>query len=87
MSNMSYCRFQNTLGDLNDCVTALGHMTEAVYSSCQIEEEEDEYGNEIVLGRAEERARREMVDAARAFLELNDSYEEALVEYSKRDQS
>ena len=23
MSNMSYCRFQNTLGDLNDCVESL----------------------------------------------------------------
>lgn len=23
MSNMSYCRFQNTLGDLNDCLEAI----------------------------------------------------------------
>jgi succinylglutamate desuccinylase len=23
MSNMSYCRFENTLGDLRDCITAL----------------------------------------------------------------
>jgi uncharacterized protein YjiS (DUF1127 family) len=23
MSNMSYCRFRNTLGDLNDCLDAL----------------------------------------------------------------
>lgn len=26
MSNMSYCRFQNTLGDLQDCYEALGDM-------------------------------------------------------------
>lgn len=24
MSNMSYCRFQNTLGDLRDCQDAMG---------------------------------------------------------------
>jgi hypothetical protein len=27
MSNMSYCRFQNTLGDLLDCQDALGEIT------------------------------------------------------------
>jgi hypothetical protein len=26
MSNMSYCRFQNTLGDLEDCYEALAEM-------------------------------------------------------------
>jgi hypothetical protein len=25
MSNMSYCRFQNTLGDLRDCLEALNN--------------------------------------------------------------
>ena len=25
MANMSYCRFENTLGDLNDCVEALNN--------------------------------------------------------------
>ena len=28
MSNMSYCRFHNTLGDLRDCVDALEQMSE-----------------------------------------------------------
>lgn len=26
MSNMSYCRFQNTLSDMRDCLEALGEM-------------------------------------------------------------
>lgn len=26
MANMSYCRFQNTLGDLRDCVDALDQI-------------------------------------------------------------
>lgn len=26
MGNMSYCRFENTLGDLRDCYDALGEM-------------------------------------------------------------
>jgi hypothetical protein len=25
MANMSYCRFENTLGDVKDCVNALRH--------------------------------------------------------------
>jgi len=28
MGNMSYCRFQNTLGDLRDCEDALDHPDE-----------------------------------------------------------
>lgn len=28
MSNMSYCRFYNTYGDLSDCVTALEEYIE-----------------------------------------------------------
>jgi hypothetical protein len=28
MSNMSYCRFQNTAGDLEDCVDALKEIGE-----------------------------------------------------------
>ena len=28
MANMSYCRFQNTLHDLQDCANALEDMTE-----------------------------------------------------------
>lgn len=28
MSNMSYCRFENTSGDLQDCINAVGEMIE-----------------------------------------------------------
>ncbi|KKM12234.1 hypothetical protein LCGC14_1720220 [marine sediment metagenome] len=30
MGNMSYCRFQNTLGDLLDCEEALGEMPDTI---------------------------------------------------------
>lgn len=28
MGNMSYCRFENTLNDLQDCYDAIGEMTD-----------------------------------------------------------
>lgn len=31
MSNMSYCRFQNTSSDLQDCINAVGEMIEGGY--------------------------------------------------------
>lgn len=40
MSNMSYCRFQNTQSDLNDCVGAL----EGAHDLTQLELSNDEMG-------------------------------------------
>ena len=31
MSNMSYCRFRNTLNDLRDCMAAMAEMPDKAY--------------------------------------------------------
>lgn len=39
MSNMSYCRFQNTLSDLQDCYEALGEIMDVDNSGLSEDEE------------------------------------------------
>tara|TARA_R100000995_G_C3415704_1_gene91457 strand:+ start:255 stop:491 length:237 start_codon:yes stop_codon:yes gene_type:complete len=50
MSNMSYCRFQNTAGDLGDCVDALENHWDMDLSTDEINGLEDllAYAQEIV---------------------------------------
>ena len=69
MSNMSYCRFQNTSSDLLDCITALQEMTEALYSDDPSEEE-------TVLSREEETSRRRLEVLCREYLEASLDYVE-----------
>lgn len=38
MGNMSYCRFQNTLSDLDDCYEAMGNMMDVDEENLSIEE-------------------------------------------------
>jgi hypothetical protein len=54
MSNMSYCRFENTSGDLQDCINAVGEMIEGGYDL-------DEY---------EQRAFQRLIKQAAELLEL-----------------
>lgn len=61
MSNMSYCRFQNTAGDLDDCQEALENLLHG------------EPGNErdgVALSRDEERAAKRLLMTALALVEL-----------------
>lgn len=57
MSNMSYCRFENTSGDLQDCVNAM---------------EEAETLAEMDLSKYEQAAMKRMVETAQEFLEHYD---------------
>jgi len=59
MSNMSYCRFQNTLLDLQDCRVALEEMTT---------------GNEGPLSRDELRAAKALAQEAADLLQLLSDY-------------
>jgi len=52
MSNMSYCRFQNTVQDLRDCKEALEELEELGGV--------DEYGEK--LSQAEERAKKNLIE-------------------------
>jgi hypothetical protein len=53
MSNMSYCRFTNTLGDLEDCVEHMGDP---------VEDDERSSFESDVLSEAEARARDRMIE-------------------------
>jgi hypothetical protein len=53
MSNMSYCRFENTLADLQDCLEAM---------------QEVEDMQELDLGEYEEEAFTSMANVCRAYL-------------------
>ncbi len=43
MSNMSYCRFENTLGDLQDCRDALDNMQEHRHDVARLKEVKSEF--------------------------------------------
>lgn len=38
MGNMSYCRFENTIADLGDCIGAVGEMIEGGYDLSEREQ-------------------------------------------------
>jgi hypothetical protein len=61
MSNMSYCRFQNTAGDLADCQRALERLL-------RCEEEED--GDGRALSRRELDGAKQVVQLCQTILEL-----------------
>jgi len=63
MANMSYCRFQNTQMDFQDCVNAIG--------------ESIDYDEPLNLSADEQRAFDEMVQTAQDFLELVEQLEQA----------
>jgi len=64
MSNMSYCRFENTLSDMNDCLAALDEMVS---------------GDEQLLRSGSElRAMRLMHQAAEDLMERIDEVEERI---------
>jgi hypothetical protein len=60
MSNMSYCRFQNTTQDLQDCIDAVDTMIN--------NKGKDEDGE--TLSRNEENAMLEMIQQAKHFSEI-----------------
>lgn len=62
MSNMSYCRFQNTKNDLEDCVNVL--MGES-----------EHYQNVNKLSREEKRAYENMKELCEQFLSYCDEFE------------
>lgn len=67
MSNMSYCRFENTVSDFYDCVGAL---------------QKEKKGLAKKLSKSEREAYKEMVELASEFLGLHQKFgmEEALDE-------
>jgi len=59
MSNMSYCRFENTLSDLKDCI-------EPLYQGCLVNE--DEYGD--FLSQSEFNSALELIERCREITEM-----------------
>jgi hypothetical protein len=60
MSNMSHCRFQNTLGDLEDCLTALQGLADGTETKLSARETDAaqrllDVALEMVLFAAQER--------------------------------
>ena len=69
MSNMSYCRFQNTNGDLKACVNAIDDIIGDI----------DAYGDsEKLLSAEEERAADNMEELCRRYLELREELKGAI---------
>lgn len=60
---MSYCRFQNTLSDFNDCLGAIQ----------EIVEEEKDINNEDVLSAEERRAAKSLYESAKEYIEYYES--------------
>lgn len=90
MSNMSYCRFHNTLMDLQDCRDALDEMGNSSYIMKRVQQfrnsgtEEDleeasrlrDQIDEYVLSSDEYRAARKLIELCR---EIADSYDESIL--------
>jgi len=62
MGNMSYCRFRNTLSDLNDCKEALERLFE-------------NKGDDDTLNREEEKAAKQLVTTCIEIVSLIAEYE------------
>ena len=69
MANMSYCRFENTADDLDDCVNAIDEMIEAMYDP---ESEHDQKS----LSRSEEEYRRQLREHCERYLRACEAYED-----------
>lgn len=78
MSNMSYCRFQNTSKDLQDCIDALDNYIEDML------EDEDELTN---LSKNEKRAAEDMRQQCETYIRIFDEAEEAKEEYEKTNKN
>lgn len=78
MSNMSYCRFQNTSNDLQDCIDALDNYIEDML------EDEDELTN---LSKNEKRAAEDMRQQCETYIRIFDEAEEAKEEYEKTNKN
>lgn len=69
MSNMSYCRFQNTSGDLRDCINAIDDIIGDI----------DTYGDsENLLSPEEEDAAANMEALCRRYLDLREELKGAI---------
>lgn len=66
MANMSYCRFRNTLLDLNDCLSALQEIID--------NDGVNQYGKKLDF--EERRAASNMYDACQEFISLYEEMEE-----------
>lgn len=78
MSNMSYCRFQNTSNDLQDCIDALDNYVEDTL------EDEDGLTN---LSKNEKRAAEDMRQQCETYIRIFDEAEEAKEEYEKTNKN
>ena len=78
MSNMSYCRFQNTSNDLQDCIDALDNYVEDTL------EDEDGLTN---LSKNEKRAAEDMRQQCETYIRIYDEAEEAKEEYEKTNKN
>jgi hypothetical protein len=69
MSNMSYCRFENTSNDLRDCVSALQEMSDNQNMSDEACEEQrvEQFKN---LSASEKSAFKSMVESCEEYMEL-----------------
>ena len=63
---MSYCRFQNTLSDFNDCLGAIQ----------EIVEEKKDINNKDVLSAEEKRAAKSLYESAKEYIEWYESLKE-----------
>ena len=63
MANMSYCRFQNTSQDLNDCANALGTALEEGLTFEQFYDE---------LSKDEQDAYKRILKRAKEFLDMHE---------------
>lgn len=74
MSNMSYCRFHNTVLDLRDCWNALIEQHEIVTEG----EEEPYAGEDEFVSSSEARSRMELIRLVREMAEEFESMEESI---------
>ena len=75
---MSYCRFQNTSNDLQDCIDALDNYVEDTL------EDEDGLTN---LSKNEKRAAEDMRQQCETYIRIFDEAEEAKEEYEKTNKN
>ena len=75
---MSYCRFQNTSNDLQDCIDALDNYVEDTL------EDEDGLTN---LSKNEKRAAEDMRQQCETYIRIYDEAEEAKEEYEKTNKN
>ena len=68
MSNMSYCRWQNTLSDLKDCAADLELRSQAMWLNREFPDHEQADDMPRPLGRDEREARSDLLQLAAQML-------------------